>query len=86
MADLEGDVRNVLLTLARVWFTLETGTIASKDVAADWAITRLPRDEVTPFAWRGRPTSARRRTPGTRSEMAAARADAGAIREAILRL
>ena len=25
MADLEGDVRNVLLTLARVWFTLETG-------------------------------------------------------------
>ena len=44
MADLDGDVRNVLLTLARVWFTLETGTIAAKDVAADWALARLPED------------------------------------------
>ena len=42
MADLEGDVRNVLLTMARVWFTLDTGEIAAKDVAADWAIARLP--------------------------------------------
>jgi predicted nucleotidyltransferase len=41
MADLDGDVRNVLLTLARVWFTLETGAIAAKDVAADWALARL---------------------------------------------
>ena len=46
MADLDDDVRNVLLTLARVWFTLETGAIASKDVAADWAIDRLlPRGQ-----------------------------------------
>ena len=42
IADLDGDVRNVLLTLARVWFTLDTGTIAPKDVAADWALQRLP--------------------------------------------
>ena len=42
MADLDDDVRNVLLTVARVWFTIETGTIASKDVAADWVISRLP--------------------------------------------
>jgi len=27
IADLEDDVRNVLLTLARVWLTLETGAI-----------------------------------------------------------
>ena len=42
MADLEGDVRNVLLTMARVWFTLQTGEIAAKEVAADWAVARLP--------------------------------------------
>ena len=42
MADLDDDTRNVLLTLARVWFTLETGTIGAKDVAADWASRRLP--------------------------------------------
>lgn len=39
--DLGSDTRNVLLTLARIWFTLETGTIAPKDVAATWAIGRL---------------------------------------------
>ena len=42
MADLEDDTRNVLLTLARVWHTLETGKLVAKDVAADWAIARLP--------------------------------------------
>ena len=36
------DTGNVLLTLARVWLTLETGEMAAKDVAADWAIARLP--------------------------------------------
>lgn len=40
--DLEDDTRNVLLTLARMWFTLETGQIGSKDAAADWALARLP--------------------------------------------
>ena len=42
LEDLEDDTRNVLLTLARVWFTLRTGAIAAKDVAANWAIARLP--------------------------------------------
>ena len=42
LADLEADTRNVLLTLARVWSTVETGTIRSKDAAASWARMRLP--------------------------------------------
>ena len=39
--DIEGDTRNVLLTLARVWCTLATGEIRSKDDAATWAMERL---------------------------------------------
>lgn len=35
--NLDGDTRNVLLTLARIWTTLATGQIRSKDAAADWA-------------------------------------------------
>jgi len=42
LQELDGDTRNVLLTLARVWFTLETGVIESKGDAADWALERLP--------------------------------------------
>lgn len=42
MGELESDTRNVLLTLARVWTTLATSRIRSKDAAADWAIERLP--------------------------------------------
>jgi aminoglycoside 9-adenylyltransferase len=42
LGDLHGDERNVLLTLARMWLTAATGEIAPKDVAARWAITRLP--------------------------------------------
>jgi streptomycin 3"-adenylyltransferase len=85
MADLEGDVRNVLLTLARVWFTLETGTISSKDVAADWAITRLPpgRGDAIRLARAGYLGKAQDRWDS--DEMAIARADAATIREAILR-
>lgn len=41
-ADLVHDTRNVLLTFARIWSTLETDTIRSKPEAADWAITHLP--------------------------------------------
>lgn len=40
--DLDGDTRNVLLTLARIWTTVATGEIRPKDAAADWAIERLP--------------------------------------------
>lgn len=41
-ADLEQDTRNVLLTFARIWSTLETDTIRSKPAAANWAINHLP--------------------------------------------
>jgi hypothetical protein len=41
-SDLADDTTNVLLTLARVWHTLEAGNFSSKDAAADWAIDRLP--------------------------------------------
>jgi predicted nucleotidyltransferase len=83
IADLEDDVRNVLLTLARVWLTLETGAITSKDVAADWAAARLPSDQGGAL---------RRARAGYLGEaddtwgdasMAAARRDAAAILEAI---
>ena len=40
--DLEDDTRNVVLTLARIWMTVETGEIRSKDAAADWVLERLP--------------------------------------------
>lgn len=42
LEDLLDDSRNVLLTLARVWCTVATGGIRSKDAAADWALARLP--------------------------------------------
>ncbi|CAM5725920.1 Streptomycin 3'-adenylyltransferase OS=Streptomyces violarus OX=67380 GN=FHS41_006532 PE=4 SV=1 [Streptomyces violarus] len=42
MAELDSDTRNVLLTLARIWATLKTGTIRSKDAAAEGAFDRLP--------------------------------------------
>jgi predicted nucleotidyltransferase len=45
MADLDSDTRNVLLTLARVWTTLTTGDIRSKDAAAEWAMRRLPAEQ-----------------------------------------
>lgn len=41
---LDGDERNVLLTLARMWRTVTTGEIVPKDVAAEWAILRLPAE------------------------------------------
>ncbi len=40
--DVDSDIRNVLLTLARIWSTVATGIIRSKDAAADWASARLP--------------------------------------------
>jgi predicted nucleotidyltransferase len=42
LADLDHDTRNVLLTLARIWSTAETGEIRPKDAAADWALPHLP--------------------------------------------
>ncbi|HLX35832.1 MAG TPA: aminoglycoside adenylyltransferase family protein [Candidatus Limnocylindrales bacterium] len=47
LADLEPDTANVLLTLVRMWFTLETGEIAPKDLAAEWGMARLaPEDRA----------------------------------------
>jgi streptomycin 3"-adenylyltransferase len=42
MSDIDSDTRNVLLTFARIWSTVETDTIRSKPAAADWAIGCLP--------------------------------------------
>ncbi|MFC6931040.1 DUF4111 domain-containing protein [Actinomadura yumaensis] len=40
--ELDSDTRNVLLTFARIWTTLATGQIRSKDAAAEWALAQLP--------------------------------------------
>ena len=83
LADLDDDVRNVLLTLARIWFTLETGTIGAKDVAAEWAIARLPpgRGEAVRLARAGYLGEAQDSWSG--EAMVTARADANAIVSAI---
>lgn len=44
ISSFKGDERNVLLTLSRMWFTLETKKIATKDIAADWVLPKLPTD------------------------------------------
>jgi len=44
LADLDSDTRNVILTLARIWSTVATGVVQSKDGAADWALERLPAE------------------------------------------
>ncbi len=40
--DWQGDERNVVLALARIWYSASTGLITSKDAAAAWALERLP--------------------------------------------
>jgi streptomycin 3"-adenylyltransferase len=42
ISDLDSDIRNVLLTLARIWSTVATDAIRSKPSAANWVINRLP--------------------------------------------
>ena len=42
LGELESDTRNILLTFARIWSTVATGAITSKDEAAAWALQRLP--------------------------------------------
>ncbi|HEY3333590.1 MAG TPA: aminoglycoside adenylyltransferase domain-containing protein [Candidatus Limnocylindrales bacterium] len=42
LADLDADTRNVLLTLARILVTVESGRLVAKDEAAEHAIERLP--------------------------------------------
>lgn len=40
-ADWAGDERNIILALARIWYTATRGGIASKVAAADWLLTRI---------------------------------------------
>lgn len=44
LLDLEGDTRNVLLTLARMWYTSSAGDIVAKDAAAAWALVQIPSE------------------------------------------
>ncbi|WP_349958584.1 aminoglycoside adenylyltransferase domain-containing protein [Rhizobium sp. ZPR3] len=46
LANLHGDERNVLLTLARMWRTAATAEFVSKDIAAGWAMQRLPAQVI----------------------------------------
>jgi streptomycin 3"-adenylyltransferase len=41
-ADWQGDELTVVLALARIWYSVVTGAIAPKDVAATWLLERLP--------------------------------------------
>jgi predicted nucleotidyltransferase len=50
LGDLDRDTRNVILTLARIWSTIATGVIRSKDAAADWALARLPDERQAVLA------------------------------------
>lgn len=43
---LQGDERNVLLTLARMWRTSATGDFITKDAAATWAASQMPDEEA----------------------------------------
>jgi streptomycin 3"-adenylyltransferase len=40
---LDGDTSNALLTLARIWSTVVTNYIRSKDAAAAWTLAHLPQ-------------------------------------------
>jgi streptomycin 3"-adenylyltransferase len=42
--DFHGDERNVLLTFARIWYTLVKKEFASKDEAARWVRDHLPEE------------------------------------------
>lgn len=48
---LQGDERNVLLTLARMWRTAATGEFVTKDAAAEWAVSRLPGQAAAVMAF-----------------------------------
>jgi streptomycin 3"-adenylyltransferase len=42
--DLDTDTSNMLLMLARIWSTVATDYIRSKDAAATWALANLPQE------------------------------------------
>lgn len=45
-ADLEGDERNIILALARIWYSVVTGDIVAKDEAAFWLMPQLPGEHA----------------------------------------
>lgn len=47
-ADWQGDERNGVLALARIWFSASTGEIAPKDAAAAWAARQTTSATVRP--------------------------------------
>jgi predicted nucleotidyltransferase len=47
---LDSDTRNVILTLARIWSTVATDVIRSKDAAAEWVLARLPNEHQAVLA------------------------------------
>ena len=87
--ELESDTRNVILTLARIFSSLATGMVRSKDEAADWVLARLPEEHRAPARPRagdlprrrrgalGRPEGGRPRVRGARGrrDRAAVRAE-----------
>lgn len=77
LADLSGDERNVLLTLARMVHTLRTGAIAPKDDAAAAVARTLPADhaavlDLAARAYRGELSDDWSRLPDEASATAAA--------------
>lgn len=50
LASSKGDERNVLLTFSRMWYTVATRELTSKDVAALWAESRVPEPFATLLA------------------------------------
>ena len=47
LSSYKGDERNALLTLARMWYTLDTRAFASKDRAALWAEGKVPAEHAS---------------------------------------
>lgn len=47
--DWAGDERNIVLALARIWYSASTGQIAPKDVAAQWAMTQAAAEHQAVF-------------------------------------
>ena len=46
LSSLDGDERNVLLTLARMWNTMISEQFVSKDSAANWAMNIVPSELI----------------------------------------
>ena len=47
LSSYKGDERNALLTLSRMWYTLDTRAFASKDRAALWAEGKVPAEHAS---------------------------------------